>query len=134
MPHLSVEYSANLDGAVDFNRLCHALLAALLDSGLVERGAPRVRTIRCGYYAIADAAPENSFIDMSLRLGAGRSHDEKRRLGEMLIAAAKPQLADQLAQPHFALSLEIREIDPDLSWKLNTMHARLRATIDGNLS
>lgn len=127
MPHLSLEYSANLDGAVDVDALCRALLAALLASGLVERGAPRVRAIRCGAYAIADDLPENGFIDMVLRLGSGRSRDEKRKLGEALIAAAQKLLAAQLAQPHFALSLEVREIDPDLSWKLNTMHARLRA-------
>lgn len=127
MPHLTLEYSANLDGPVNLDVLCRALLKALLDSGLVERGAPRVRAIRCDAYAIADDLPENSFIDMSLRLGAGRSQTEKRNLGDTLIAAACPILADQLAQPHFALSLEVREIDPDLSWKLNTMHARLRA-------
>jgi 5-carboxymethyl-2-hydroxymuconate isomerase len=127
MPHLTLEYSANLDGAVDFDRLCRTLLQALLDSGLVERGAPRVRAICCAAYAIADALPDNAFIDMSLRLGAGRSHDEKRRLGEALFAAARPLLAEQFAYPHFALSLEVREIDPELSWKLNTMHARLRA-------
>lgn len=127
MPHLTLEYSANLDGAVDFDALCRDLLAALLASGLVERGAPRVRATRCAAYAIADDQPENGFIDMVLRLGAGRTRDEKRNLGDALIAAAQPLLAPQFAQPHFALSLEVREIDPDLSWKLNTMHARLRA-------
>jgi 5-carboxymethyl-2-hydroxymuconate isomerase len=126
VPHLTLEYSANLDGAVDFDVLCQALLKALLDSGQVERGAPRVRAIRCDAYAIADAAPENSFIDMSLRLGAGRTLDQKRTMGEALIAAVQPLLTAQFVHPHFALSLEVREIDPDLSWKLNTMHARLR--------
>jgi 5-carboxymethyl-2-hydroxymuconate isomerase len=28
--------------------------------------------------------------------------------------------------PHFALSLEVREIDPALSWKKNSIHLRLR--------
>ena len=28
--------------------------------------------------------------------------------------------------PHFALSFEIREIDPQLSWKKNAIHLRLR--------
>lgn len=127
MPHLTMEYSANLDGSVDFDGLCKALLKALLDSGLVERGAPRVRAIRCDAYAIADDLEANSFIDMSLRLGTGRSAQEKRTLGEAIVAATRPLLATQFEHPHFALSLEVREIDPDLSWKLNTMHARLRA-------
>lgn len=127
MPHLTLEYSANLDAQVDFDALCRALLATLLESGLVEPGAPRVRALRCATYAIADDDEQNGFIDMSLRLGAGRSPEDKRRLGDALIEAARAHLASLLARPHFALSLELREIDPDLSWKLNTMHARLRA-------
>src|SRR5690606_39618367 len=112
MPHLTLEYSANLDAQVDFDALCRALLATLLDSGLVERGAPRVRALRCAAYAIADDDEQNGFIDMSLRLGAGRSLEDKRRLGDALIEAARTQLAPLLARPHFALSLELREIDP----------------------
>ena len=42
-------------------------------------------------------------------------------------AAAEGALAPLFGSPHFALSLEIREIDPELSWKRNAMHARLRA-------
>lgn len=127
MPHLTLEYSANLDGVVDFSALCRALLATLLDSGMVEHGAPRVRAIRCDAYAIADDHFQNAFIDMSLRLGAGRSEADKQRLGAALQEAARSMLAAQFDQPHFALSLEVREIDPSLSWKLNSMHARLRA-------
>lgn len=126
VPHLTIEYSDNLAGTVDMNGLCRALLETLLDSGLVERGAPRVRAIRCESFAVADMHPENSFIDMTLRLGKGRSQSEKKALGEALVASATSLLDSSFASPHFALSLEIREIDPDLSWKLNTMHARLR--------
>ncbi|MBI4046145.1 MAG: 5-carboxymethyl-2-hydroxymuconate isomerase, partial [Devosia nanyangense] len=35
-------------------------------------------------------------------------------------------LAPLFDTPHFALSLEIREIHPDLSWKKNAIHPRLR--------
>ena len=35
-------------------------------------------------------------------------------------------LAPLFETPHFALSLEIREIDPALSWKKNAIHPRLR--------
>ncbi|MEX0954424.1 MAG: 5-carboxymethyl-2-hydroxymuconate Delta-isomerase [Rhizobiaceae bacterium] len=126
MPHLSVEYSADLDGRADIARLCDTLLEAVLATGLFEVGAVRVRAIRCDHYAIADRQPENAFVDLNFRVGAGRSPEDKKRAGEALFAAAQNVLAPLFDTPHFALSLEIREIDPELSWKRNVMHARLR--------
>ena len=126
MPHCSIEYSANLDGKVDMGGLCNALLQAILSTGLFEIGAVRVRALRCEAYAIADQHPENAFVDISFRIGRGRTGEEKKRTGEAMFAAAADHLAGLFATPHFALSLEIREIDPDLSWKKNAIHPRLR--------
>ena len=126
MPHLTVEYSANLDGRAELGRLCDALLAALIETGLFELGAVRVRALRCEAYAIADRLPENAFIDLNLRIGKGRSDEEKKRTGEALFACATRVLSPLFETPHFALSLEIREIDADLSWKKNAIHPRLR--------
>ena len=95
-------------------------------SGLFEVGAVRVRALRADHYAIADRLPENGFVDLNLRIGKGRSAEEKKRTGEALFAAATTALAPLLETPHFALSLEIREIDAELSWKKNAIHPRLR--------
>ncbi|MEZ5811216.1 MAG: 5-carboxymethyl-2-hydroxymuconate Delta-isomerase [Rhizobiaceae bacterium] len=126
MPHLTIEYSANLDGMVDIDRLCAELLDAAMSTGIFEIGAPRVRAIRCDHFAIADRHDANAFVDMSLRVGQGRSAEQKRRAGEAIYAAASARLAALFETPHFALSLEVREIDKALSWKKNSMHARLR--------
>lgn len=127
MPHVSMEYSANLDGRVDVDALCRIVRGALVETGLFEDGAIRVRAMRCEHFAIADLAPENAFIDMSFRLGVGRTEGQKIRAGDAIFAAVQYHLADLFREPYFALSLEIREIDASLSWKHNTMHARLRA-------
>lgn len=127
MPHFTIEYSANLDATVDMSALCETVLEAALATGVFEIGAVRVRAIRCDAYAIADRLPENSFIDMSLRMGAGRSGEARKTIGEAVFAAAKAFLQPQFASPHFALSFEIREIDPELSWKKNAIHPRLRS-------
>jgi 5-carboxymethyl-2-hydroxymuconate isomerase len=126
MPHLTVEYSANLEGRADLDTLCATLLDTVLETGLFEIGAVRVRALKSEHYAIADRLPENSFIDLNFRIGVGRSDDEKKRTGEALFAAASTVLSSLFATPHFALSLEIREIDPVLSWKKNAIHPRLR--------
>lgn len=126
MPHFTLEYSANLDGKVDFDALCRVILKTALSTGLFELGAPRVRAFRAEHYAIADDLPENAFIDMQLRMGAGRGAEDKKALGEAIFAAVTEHLSTLFATPHFALSLEIREIDPALSWKKNAIHPRLR--------
>jgi 5-carboxymethyl-2-hydroxymuconate isomerase len=126
MPHLTVEYSANLEGRADLDALCGLLLETVLETGLFEVGAVRVRALKAEHYAIADRLLENSFIDLTFRIGAGRSTEEKKRTGEALFAAASAVLAPLFETPHFALSLEIREIDADLSWKKNAIHPRLR--------
>lgn len=126
MPHFTMEYSSNLDEAVDFAGLCKAVHATIMESGLFELGAVRVRAIRCEAYAVADLLPENGFIDMSFRVGTGRSDEERRKVGEAIFATVTDFLAPLFKTPHFALTLEIREIDPDLSWKKNAIHPRLR--------
>ncbi|WP_087004348.1 5-carboxymethyl-2-hydroxymuconate Delta-isomerase [Rhizobium sullae] len=126
MPHLTVEYSANLEGRADLDTLCGTLLETVLETGLFEVGAVRVRALKADHYAIADRLPENGFIDLNFRIGKGRSAQEKKRTGEALFAAASAALAPLFETPHFALSLEIREIDAELSWKKNAIHPRLR--------
>ncbi|OCP35884.1 5-carboxymethyl-2-hydroxymuconate Delta-isomerase [Ensifer sp. LC163] len=126
MPHFTIEHSANLDERVDFDRLCRTIHKTILDTGLFEIGAVRVRTVRSAHYAIADLLPQNSFIDMSFRIGRGRSDAEKQATGAAIFDAVTQELASLFDTPHFALSLEIREIDPDLSWKKNAIHPRLR--------
>lgn len=126
MPHFTIEYSANLEDQVDFDHLCQEVHKTILATGLFEIGAVRVRAIASDHYAIADLLSENGFIDMSFRIGRGRSQGEKKAAGTAIFDAVAQELARLFDTPHFALSLEIREIDPELSWKKNAIHPRLR--------
>ena len=128
MPHLTIEYSDNLECLTDMGALCQALHTSLLASGLFELGAIRVRARACPHYAVADLLPQNAFADLILRIGTGRSEDEKTTLGKALMHAAETHFAPQLATPHFALSLEVQEISAPFSWKTNAIHPRLRTT------
>jgi len=124
MPHLTIDYSQNT--VSDFDALCVLLHGVLLQSGLFELGALRVRARACPQYAVADRLPENAFADMILRIGKGRSDAEKQAVGAALMQAAEAHFAPLLARPHFALSLEVQEISAPLSWKTNAIHPRLR--------
>lgn len=126
MPHFTIEYSANLDGRTDIGGLCDEVLRAAIATGVFEIGGVRVRGVRCEHYAIADEHDDNVFIHIGGRIAAGRSLEMRKAAGAAIFAAAEAYLAPLFETPHFALSLEIREMDTEMNWKHNTMHTRLR--------
>lgn len=126
MPHFTLEYSANLDARVDMGELCETIRQVALTTGMFEIGGIRVRAVRCEAYAIADANPDNAFLDLTIKIGEGRSVEAQKAAGETIFARLQEYLAPLFESPHFALSMQIREMASATSWKKNSMHARLR--------
>ncbi|MEZ5825244.1 MAG: 5-carboxymethyl-2-hydroxymuconate Delta-isomerase [Geminicoccaceae bacterium] len=125
MPHLIVEYSGNLEGRVDMRGLCDTLRRAAIETGVFPMPGIRVRAVRCDIFSIADGNPENAFIDISIRLRAGREMDAKKRATEAVFEAARTFLAAHFSAIPLALSLEMRDIDPELSPKCGSIREHL---------
>ena len=125
MPYLIIQYSANVEKSLDMSSLCSALYDVMLSSGVFPLAGIRVRAFAADHAVVADQLPDNGFVDMILRMGEGRSADDKKQVGQSLMKQAESVCAELLDKPHFALSLEIVEISREFSWKTNTMHARL---------
>ena len=125
MPHVIVEYSGNLEPRVDIAGLCEVLRAAAAGQEIFPEDGVRVRALRAEHYAIADAHPDNAFIDISVRLRGGRALEARKAATEAIFEAARAFLADVIAIAPIMLSLEMRDIDPDLSPKLNTIRDRM---------
>ena len=131
MPHLAIEYSADLDDIADIMGLCHEAHAVMVASDVFPTAGIRVRAHRADISIVADGLEENNFVALTLSVGAGRTTDVLTAAGDEIFAAAQTVLAPQLATQHFALSLEIRVADPDLSWKDTPIHARLSGKTEG---
>ena len=127
MAHLIVEMSDNVARSIDASGLCDALHQAMVDSGIFPLAGIRVRAYRADAFSMADKHPENGFVAMTLSVGHGRSKDVLAAAGETVFAGARQFLGGWLAGQYFGLTLEIREIDADLSWKANTIRPRLLA-------
>ncbi|MDJ0827737.1 MAG: 5-carboxymethyl-2-hydroxymuconate isomerase [Rhodobacter sp.] len=125
MPHVIVEYSANLEVAADISGLCEALRATAAEIEIFPMAGLRVRAIRADHVAIADGDPDYGFVDISVRLRAGRPLAARKAATAALFDAAEAHLSDLLAARPVMLSLEMREIDPDLSPKRNTVRERI---------
>ncbi|OOY04609.1 5-carboxymethyl-2-hydroxymuconate Delta-isomerase [Thioclava sp. F28-4] len=131
MPHLKIEYSAGLAERVDISAVCRALHAAMVECGLFPVAGIRVRAYCADHAIVADGLPENDFAALTLSVGAGRDTATLRAGGDAIFTAAQTAFAGPLATEHFALSLEIRVIDPQLSWKQTPIHARLSGQAKG---
>ncbi len=125
MPHLAIDYSPSLEARVNVTAVCQAAYDAMIKSGVFPVAGIRVRAHRADICIVADDLPENDFLAMTLSVGAGRSKDVLAEAGSLVFDAVREVLSEPLSTPHFALSLEIRVMDPDLSWKDTPIHARL---------
>jgi 5-carboxymethyl-2-hydroxymuconate isomerase len=128
MPHVTVEYSANLTDALDIQSLVDRIHEAVLASGPFERGAARTRAIECRTFRIADGRPDAAFIHVMMRIGHGRDRATKQAAGEAIFAAIADATADIFDRRPLGLTLEIHDIPPDLVWRKNNMHALFGST------
>jgi|TARA_B110000908_G_scaffold162306_1_gene207599 5-carboxymethyl-2-hydroxymuconate isomerase len=121
MPHITLEYSPNLDAVLDMHGLCVALKNAAAKTGVFPPAGIRVRAIACTHVVIADGAPQHSFIDIHVRLRAGRTAEAKTATTDAIFVAATDFIAAYMAAHPFMLSLEMRDIDADLSRKTSSI-------------
>lgn len=134
MPHITLECSANLAGRVDLDALVRAVHEAALGTGVFPVGGTRTRLAVRERYRIADGDPANAFVHAVLRIGAGRDAATKHAAAGHVFAALCQALAEAYAAGPLAISLEVEEIDPALSFKQNNLHdyvAGRRATAAG---
>lgn len=126
MPHISFDYSANLEGLTDLGAFAEALRVAALETGVFPEAGLRVRGFCADHCAIADGHADNAFVDISIRLRAGRPQAAKEAATAHVFEAAKRHLAPVIARHPVALSMEMREIDPALSPKLDSIRDHMK--------
>lgn len=125
MPHLKIEYSPKLENSVDISTVCRAAYTAMREANIFPLAGIRVRAYAADYSIVADDMEENNFAALTLSVGAGRDKQTLQAAGNHIFTAVQAALKEPLATSHFALSLEIRITDSDLSWKDTPIHARL---------
>ena len=126
MPHIHIDYSANLEQIIDFSHFVENLRKEALQIDAFPMAGIRVRAIRVDHYAIADGNPAHGYIDISVRLREGRSFKVKKAAIEQLFDHAKAYLEPMMTEHPIALSAEIRDIDAQLSPKFGTIRDHLK--------
>lgn len=126
MPHVIVEYSANLEEDVSPRELIDRVHATIVASGVFPIGGVRTRAERRDVYAVADRDPANAFCAILIRIGRGRDEETRRRVSQAVLATLADMTADAFRKRGLSLSVEIQEIDEAGASRKNNLHERLK--------
>lgn len=121
MPHQIIEYSANLEDRIDIRSVVEGLHAAAMETEGLPVGGLRTRAARREHFQVADRHPDNAFVHVVLKLGHGRPLEIRRAFGERLFSVLCEILEPVSSTSPLAISFEIQEIDPELTWKKNNL-------------
>ena len=133
MPHLTLEYSANLDDGEGIATLCDKLARCLDavrdgDKRVYPVGGIRVRALRCEQYCVGVGGTDAAFLHANLKMARGRTEEVQRRTGDAILEVLKEHFAQAFEQRGLALSVEVNEFGPLGTWKHNNLHERLKSS------
>ncbi|NYE63186.1 5-carboxymethyl-2-hydroxymuconate isomerase [Duganella sp. 1224] len=123
MPHLKIEYTANLDAHTDIGDMCRALshtLVTLQDAAGVlvfPLYGTRVLAYPAERYAVADGEQSRAFVYLNLRITPGRGPELVQKIGDTLLEAARAYLAPVMDKLPLRLTLHIDATPPGYEGK-----------------
>ncbi|MFD1093457.1 5-carboxymethyl-2-hydroxymuconate Delta-isomerase [Providencia vermicola] len=127
MPHFYAECTENIREEAKLPELFAKVNEALAGTGIFPLGGIRSRAIWLDTWQMADGKHDYAFVHMTLKIGAGRSLEDRQKTGEMLFDLIKAHFADLTANRLLALSFTMEELDPVLNYKQNNVHALFKA-------
>ncbi|WP_027725695.1 5-carboxymethyl-2-hydroxymuconate Delta-isomerase [Tuberibacillus calidus] len=128
MPHFIVEYTDNLkiDGRIpELLKKANAILIGF--QHIFPVGGIRSRAIELHDYCVADGTEDDAFVHATLKIGGGRSVEDKKEVCDQLFAMMKSHFAPLFTQRYLALSLELFEFQ-EATYKFNNIHKRYKTT------
>ena len=122
MPHFIVEYSANLEEEIEFQAMSIAFHDYVQSTGYFPIAGVRSRAICLDHYRVADGRDGFSLVNLSLKIGHGRSQEIKAEVAERVFAILCDFLAPITDKQYCQVSFEMTELDPVLKFNKNNLH------------
>lgn len=117
MPHLTLEYTENLEREIIFDDLFPRLHGVLVDVAAVPIGNCKSRACRLDSYYIADGGPQHAFVHLAIRFMEGRSVELKRNIGRGCLKVLE-ELCCAPAGLELQITVEIQDIERTTYFKL----------------
>jgi 5-carboxymethyl-2-hydroxymuconate isomerase len=126
MAHFILEYSSNLDSKeLSLDTLFEKLHAAAVDSKLFPLAGIRSRAHRCEDFRVADGNPAYAFVHLQVKIGCGRTNDEKESATQLFFDTLCNHLQAIYDNQGLAISFEMTELPTTLKCNQNNLRSYL---------
>ena len=126
MPHFIIEYTDNIKEDVRIHELLQKINNVFISKrDIFPIGGVRSRAIELKDYYIADGAEDDAFVHATLKIGRGRSEDDKKKTCDELFEVIKDHFKELYEKRFLALSMELVEFQ-SATYKYNNIHKRFK--------
>ena len=88
MPHINIEYTANLAEAFDATEALRAANAVIVSSGVVDDpSSVKSRAVLLSHFRVGNFDDSEAFVHARIHLVAGRSVEQRKQLGAAVVDA-----------------------------------------------
>lgn len=119
MPHLTLEYTDNLD--FDVQPLLARLHEELVATGAVNLKGLKSRAVRHGDYRIADGNPEYAFVHVNLLIREGRPVEAQQDAAQRVMTVLKETFGHRYDNHYLSLSVDIKEMREGIAQTLHNI-------------
>ncbi len=117
MPHLTFQYTANIDQDVNFKDIFSRFHDILANTGGIKIDNCKSRAIKLDNYYIGRGESNNAFIHLDVRFLAGRPVELKKEIGKQLLDFLKEIYAPSMSKYNLQITVEIRDIAGEFYFK-----------------
>lgn len=108
MPHLTLEYSDNLD--VDVQPLLARLHEEVVATGAINLKGIKSRAICHSQYRIANGSPDYAFVHVGLLIREGRPIEIQKEATRRVMAVLKETFGNRFETGKISLSVDLKEM------------------------
>jgi 5-carboxymethyl-2-hydroxymuconate isomerase len=119
MPHLTLEYTDNLD--FDVQPLLARLHEELVATGAVNLKGIKSRAVRLTDYRIADGDPAYAFVHISLLIREGRPLEVQQEAARRVMNVLKETFGHRFESGYLSLSVDIKEMREGIAQTLHNI-------------
>ena len=108
MPHLTLEYSDNLE--VDVQPLLARLHEEVVATGAINLKGIKSRAIKHTQYRVADGDPDYAFVHVSLLIREGRPSEVQKEATQRVMNVLKEAFGHLFEKRKLSLTVDLKEM------------------------
>jgi 5-carboxymethyl-2-hydroxymuconate isomerase len=110
VPHLTLEYSANVECPGDLRQLFARLHGVLAEVGGIRPGNCKSRGRVAQDYLVSSGGERDAFVHLDIRFLEGRPPQIRQQIGELALATLTDWFQASLEKLELQVTVEIRDI------------------------